>query len=404
VKRVYYGWICVALAALAMVGTLPGRTQGLGLITGPLLADLGLGQTRFAELNLVATLIGALFALPAGWLIDRAGVRLAVPLCEAALGAVVLTMSASTNLWLFATMLTFTRGFGQTALSVASLSTVGKWFSRRISLAMGVYSLALGCGFIAAFPGVQKAAEVYHWRAAWSGVGFALLAAAALSALFLRNHPPPDEPEMRSATAAAAAAPSLTLRQALASPAFWIYGVTSALYLLVASGTSLFTELMLRERGLGTSTFRAALATTALVGIAANFGGGYLGARTSLPRLLAVSTLLLVPCLAAYPYLTQPVHAIIWAAGLGAAGGIVTVVFFAIWADLFGPDHLGKIQGVAQALTVVASAFGPLLFAAVAERTGSYTPAFIGLIPVMLLAGIACWLVRPPRRVSEASS
>ena len=37
----YYGWVNLAVAALAMVGTLP-RTQGLGLITEPLLADLQL--------------------------------------------------------------------------------------------------------------------------------------------------------------------------------------------------------------------------------------------------------------------------------------------------------------------------------------------------------------------------
>src|SRR2546425_2004517 len=35
--RFYYGWIVLGVAALAMVGTLPGRTQGLGLITEPLL-------------------------------------------------------------------------------------------------------------------------------------------------------------------------------------------------------------------------------------------------------------------------------------------------------------------------------------------------------------------------------
>jgi hypothetical protein len=37
---VYYGWVNLTVAALAMVGTLPGRTQGLGLITEPLLKDL----------------------------------------------------------------------------------------------------------------------------------------------------------------------------------------------------------------------------------------------------------------------------------------------------------------------------------------------------------------------------
>ena len=36
-----YGWVMLGLAAATMVGTLPGRTQGLGLITEPLLAELG---------------------------------------------------------------------------------------------------------------------------------------------------------------------------------------------------------------------------------------------------------------------------------------------------------------------------------------------------------------------------
>ena len=54
--RVYYGWVVLGVAALAMVGTLPGRTQGLGLITEPLLRDLGIGRVAFAQINLVATL------------------------------------------------------------------------------------------------------------------------------------------------------------------------------------------------------------------------------------------------------------------------------------------------------------------------------------------------------------
>jgi len=59
----YYGWIVLLVAAAAMVGTLPGRTQGLGLVTEPLLADLGLGRVEYAQLNLWATLIGAGFAV-----------------------------------------------------------------------------------------------------------------------------------------------------------------------------------------------------------------------------------------------------------------------------------------------------------------------------------------------------
>ena len=54
--RVYYGWIVLLLAAAAMVGTLPGRTQGLGLVTEPLIADLAISRVDYAQLNLWATL------------------------------------------------------------------------------------------------------------------------------------------------------------------------------------------------------------------------------------------------------------------------------------------------------------------------------------------------------------
>src|SRR3712207_9556682 len=53
----YYGWVNLSVAALAMVGTLPGRTQGLGLITEPLLADLQIDRVAYAQINLWATLV-----------------------------------------------------------------------------------------------------------------------------------------------------------------------------------------------------------------------------------------------------------------------------------------------------------------------------------------------------------
>ena len=48
---------------------------------------------------------------------------------------------------------------------------------------------------------------------------------------------------------------------------------------------------------------------------------------------------------------------------MGLAGGFVMVVFFSFWGRAYGRAHLGRIQGAAQALTVLASAVGPLLLA-----------------------------------------
>ena len=75
IRAPYYGWVVLFVAAAAMVGTLPGRTQGLGLITEPLLADLNIGRVDYAQLNLWATLIGAAGAIGIGRFLDRFGSR-----------------------------------------------------------------------------------------------------------------------------------------------------------------------------------------------------------------------------------------------------------------------------------------------------------------------------------------
>ena len=144
-----YCWVIVIIAALAMVATLPGRTHGLGMITERLLNDpaLQIDRLSFSEINFWGTLLGGLFCLPCGWLIDRFGLRLTLTATVSALAAVVLWMTRLTGSREFAVAVMLTRGFGQSALSVISITMVGKWFAQRTSLAMAVYSLLLSLGF-----------------------------------------------------------------------------------------------------------------------------------------------------------------------------------------------------------------------------------------------------------------
>jgi MFS family permease len=400
-RRIYRGWVVLTVAAFAMVATLPGRTQGLGLITVPLLADLDLSEVAFARLNVIATLVGALFVLPTGLGVDRIGVRVVLAATLASLGAVVLAMTGAHGAAALLLAVTLTRGLGQSALSLVSLATVGKWFTRRASVAMGVYSLVLGFGFIAAFPGVQYAVERAGWRPAWTGVGLSILTLAPVAWWIVRDGPAPDELAVEGVPETATDARDgsrASLRAALGSPSFWAYALGSALYALVAAAVSLLNELVLRERGFGTATFRVALATTALAGILSNFVGGWIGQRYSLPRVLAVGLALFAPCLLLFPHARTETHVVLWALGMGATGGVVTVVFFAIWARHFARANLGSVQGVAQGLTVLASAAGPALFAEVHARTGSYASAFRGTALLSLLFAAACWVVPPPPR------
>lgn len=386
-------------AAMAMVATLPGRTQGLGLITEPLIASLGIDRVTYASVNLWATLAGAAFCLPCGRLTDRFGSRVVMTAVILALGLTVIAMSRIGGLAALAVLVTLTRGLGQSALSVVSLALPGKYFARRLNMAMGIYSLLVGIGFIIAFPIVGGATLNHGWRASWLGLGVTLAAVVAPAAWIALRHQPNRESAAGPNEATTSRAPDdLTLGQALSSPAFWVFALASALFGLVYSGIALFNQSILEERGFDAKTYHTALVISTMVGLAANFAGGWLAARISLQRLMGGGMAVLAASLLMLPFVTVFAHVVAYAIATGVAGGVVTVVFFAVWAQAFGRTHLGRIQGGAQMLTVLGSAVGPLLLARTLTQTGSYRSIFFLLAAVVAGLGLACWVVRLPGR------
>ena len=394
----YYGWVIVALAALAMVGTLPGRTQGLGLITEPLLRDLAVDRMRFAQINLVATLAGSVFCFGIGSLIDRHGSRIVLTVVAAMLGAVVVAMSNVHGGVMLLVLITLTRGLGQSALSVVSLAMPGKWFRRRLTWAMGVYALVMSVGFMIAFPAVGALVSARGWRVAWAAVGTALiLGLAPLAWLMVQREPGTNgELAVDDRDRPGPSATDWTLGAALRSPAFWVFGIASSLYGLVASGIGLFNESILAERGFAPGVYHAALAVTAITALAGNVAGGAWADRGSLRRVLVAALVLLTGALIALPQVSTTAHVMGQAVAMGVAGGFVMVVFFSFWGRAYGPTHLGRIQGVAQALTVLASAIGPLLLAWCSRATGSYAAAFYALAVTLAVLAVAAMLVRVP--------
>jgi MFS family permease len=402
---------------MAMVATLPGRTHGLGLFTEPMLRSLRLDRESYGFVNLWATLLGGLFCLPFGWLIDRLGTRAVLAGVMVALGAVVLAMSGVSGTWsarwqlglpdllggqvelllpwdLFLFLL-LTRGLGQSALSVASLSLVGRSAGRRTGLVMGLYAFATSAGFVAAFAVLREVirARPDDWRPVWAGIGIAVAVLGVVSGLLVRNRLL-DADAARPQAAPAEA--SRTLGQALRSPAFWTFSLGTSFYGMVAAGISLFNESILAERGFDKDVFLKVTLLGIPVGLASNLLAGWLATRWPLGRLLGLALLGLAGTLLSFQWVQTEAQVYLYAAALAAAGGVITVCFFTVWRRGFGPAHLGQIQGAAQMLTVLFSALGPQLFASCQARLHSYLPLFAVLAAVSLALGAVAWAVGLP--------
>src|SRR5207249_3226290 len=203
------------------------------------------------------------------------------------------------------------------------------------------------------------------WRAAMACVGMALIAGLAPVAWLLVRSEPGMNAELAVAGSDSRQSTEMdsTLAAALRSPAFWVVGIASSLYGLIASGIGLFNESILAERGFPPGVYHRALAITAITGLAGNVVAGAWADRGSLRRLLVVALALLTGALVALPHVRTIAAVMAQAVAMGVSGGFVMVVFFSFWAKAYGRTHLGRIQGSAQALTVLASAIGPLLLA-----------------------------------------
>jgi MFS family permease len=406
---VYYGWVNVLMAAAAMTATLPGRTHGLGLITEPLIAELGISRPLFADINLVGTLLGAAFCLPAGWCIDRYGVRVVGTGVLAALAAAVWAMSGVQGATALFASLVVVRGFGQSGLTVASIAMIGKWFPARSGPAMGVFAVLLTFGFIGTILGVGEAVAAWGWREAWRSIAIALVCFAPIAWLLVRD--PRDDGGTRGGgkliasanVSRSAAADGMSLLAALRTPAFWVFALGTAGFNFVWTAITLFNEAILAERGFAPSAAVAVMAVLTGCGLIANLVGGALASRRRLGRLLAFGLAILAGGLGAYPSIAAAWQLHVYAVSIGLSGGIVTVIFFTAWGQLFGAAHVGKILGAAQLMTVCSSALGPVWIARAEEASGSFAAAFYVMSGVTALAAVAALVVKLPGTDQVAS-
>jgi MFS family permease len=369
------------------------------LIAPSTIAAVRIGRIAVVEFNPTAVdterdhAIG-LQAPPAGAAIDRFGVRWPSTLLCLLLAAVVWQLSAfAGSLALLFTLLLATRALGQSALSVASISTVAKSARQRTGVAMAIFSVLLSVWFAVAFGIIGYVVRDHGWRIAWQQIALVLAFAIAPLAMILLRHPSrgtvtrtKDEPN------------GYTLSAALRTPAFWVFTAAAALFNLVSSGLGLFNEAVLAERGFPRNTFHHFLVVTTLLSLAGQLLCGWLTLRWSMRQISAFSLLLYAAGLGMLPFVRSEVQLWIIALFVGLSGGLIIVIFFTVWPVVFGRANVGQIQGAAQVCTVISSAIGPVLFAKCFQSTGSYSPALWILAGIVLLNATAAWRVSMPQR------
>lgn len=340
-------------------------------------------RSSYAQLNLWATFIGALFIFATGPALDRS-IRWTTAAVLAGLSGTVFWLANLPGPGLLLPVLILTRGLGQSSLSLSAVAIVGKSFRKKMSIAMGIFAVATSLLFVAAIPSVDSLLGQLGWRKVWVILAAVILVISLLVAFLIRD------PQAQESRVEDEVSPTgLSFREALRSPAFWALTIGIGIYYFAFTGITLFSESLVVSLDFSKNLRNVFLAIMMASGLVSNLICGWLVQRISVLNIFGGSMIIFAACLIGFTLASGSIGLIyIVAAALGVGSGAVTVIFFAGFADLFGKRHLGKIQGVAQAMTVATSGTGPLFFAWSFESSGSYSSVFFTLAPFALLVGI----------------
>ncbi len=407
----FYGWAIVAVAFLGSGIGSGVAIWGASVFVIPMTEELGWSRAVFFSAFTVRTvLVGVSAPLVGPWLDTVRGPRLLAISGALVLGASIVGLRYTTEVWQWVLLYGVAGAYAEIGSGfTVSQTLVPKWFVRRRGRALGISTMGVGLGALA-FPSlVSWLVGAVGWRDAWMWFGIGVGVVSLALALLVRTRPediglhpdganePYRVPEPHTVRGRVVHDRSLTRREALHSPAFWLLLVTFSLVGLGIMGFQSNWLPYLVGHGYSNAEASAGIAVYGLVSGLSRPGWGLAGERVHPRFLLAGSTLvtsgliLVFLRVAGVPML----GALMLCAGVSMGGYIILRALLA--ADYFGRAHLGAVNSMFRPAAMTMGAVGPMLFGLLYDLRGSYTVAFLVAALAWGLAGLVVLAARPPR-------
>jgi MFS family permease len=407
-KEFFYGWMIVFISTLALAVSNGLSIGGIPVFYKPLQEELvssgaiaaGEAQSMIATSGALTFLLAGFFSPVAGFLVQRRSLRLLMTLGCIILGVGLLLHAQAANpLTIYASRILMGVSLGFVGV-LPNVILVSNWFRRRRGTALGIVLTGTSIGgFVIPLIATPLLLN-YGWRNAMMMVSLLVWMTLLPAVIFLVKNKPEDigllpdgdaEPAEQTAVNSQDL-PGLTLKRALATPAFWLFALCAAAIFYPIFVTTQQFILYLQTPRIGVSPLTAGyfLSTLFAVSVAGKFLFGWLSDRFPPPRVMLLccavmflSTFILFGLNAA--------NAIIFIALFGLGYGGTFVLLQMLVAEFFGQREYGKILGVIVMIETVGAAVGGKITGYLADADGGdYTRAFYGVI---VSTGLALALV-----------
>ena len=366
-----------------------GQTYFIGVFGADIQAEFALDAGSWGRIYMFGTLASALLINWSGALIDRIDLRLFTTLALLGLVGACLMMASVSSPLMLVIAIFLLRHFGQGLSSHAGMTSMARYHDvdRGKAIALAAIGFAFGEAMLPVIG--LYAATVLGWRGTFKIVAMVVLASIALVLWLLKGQRQRHNLHVDAlAERAAGNLGSLdyTRRGMLSEKR--LYLILPAMIAPSMIGTALFffPSEIAAAKNWSSLWLTGNYWLYSLVAVATTIYSGLLidrfGARRVVPLfLLPLALALVVINLSDHHYMVWPYMLL-----MGISSGLYFTGLSALWAELYGPTHLGSIKSMANAIMVFASALGPALVGSLLEWGISFVAISLLLAAFCLLA------------------
>ncbi len=413
--RVFYGYWIAIVAFLCLFIQSGCVFFAYSLFVRPLQADMGWNRGEIMAGFTIMYLIIAASSPFIGRVVDRYGAKqvISAGALIAGLGFVVLTQI--NNLWQFYFGYVIV-GIGITGMGQVSTSAVvSNWFRKKRGLAIGIMSMGVGGGGFAIAPLVGGyLIPDFGWRVSYMALAIITWVFVIPLALLVIKAKPADmglypdgieAPNTDATVQTPVYSPSgLTLKMALATPAFWLIAVTFFSSTFSHVGIIQSQAPHLEDIGFPAATAAAALGTVGLCSAIGKFSFGWLCDRI-LPKyacsigigLQIIMVIVLLNITSSSPAAVLWLYAIVFGFGVGSWLPTMSI----LTSSTFGLASYGAIFGMVSLAQGIGTAIGPLVAGHMYDVMNTYYWAFVIFLILYAIALPAVLIIRRPRQTQE---
>ena len=422
----FYGWVILFTAGSTQVVRNATASLTIAVFIFPLSEELGWSRTLIAGAASFGGLAASAVSPGVGWLVDRYGARLVLTASIFILGLSSISLAWATVPVAFYLAYGIGRVIFSSPIQIGSSVVVSRWFVRMRGRASGILFGSHSVGLVL-FPLIASVIiGTSGWREAWIVLGILVWGIALLPTALLIVQQPEDvglkpdgdspsetgegnaasgparlkpdggPPEFIEGRTPAAEEPVWTLREAMRTPALWMFAAATGMVFLVQAGVNTHLAAYLRDQGLNAAFAGFGISLNAAFLGLGSIAWGWATERFPARYVLAAVAVTVGVSSALFVIADSRIEILVYAVLFGfGVGGLLSVPPVG-YADYYGRRSLGVIRGVTEPLTTFGQAIGAVAAGLIYDFTDSYRLAFAAFAVMGGLATVLVLFARPP--------